>query len=331
MVGQKPNYDLILFGLQALEKIGILDIKYPIEHGIIKDWDDMEKFWNHTFTTELRVDPSEHNVLLTEVIMNPKVNREKTSQIMFEKFNVPGLYLANSPALSLYSHGKFTGIVVDSGEGVTQIVPIFDNKTLPHSFLKMDFGGRDITNYLIKNLEENGVSFRSSGDKYFTNKYIKEKTCYVALDFEQEKSNYKEIEYEMPDGTIIKVKDQRFRAPEILFHPEMFGKEPGGIGQKCNDSIIKSDIDKRKDLYKNIVLSGGTTLFSGFPERITKEIKNLAQSMKLFVKVIADPVRKYSAWIGGSVLTNLNTFNSEWITKDEYNEYGASIVHQKCI
>ena len=317
-------------GLQAEEKRGILDLKYPIEHGIIQDWNDMEKIWDHTFTTELRVDPSEHNVMITEALMNPKINRVKMSQIMFETFNVPGLYIANSSVLSLYSAGKFTGITVDSGEGVTQFVPIFDGCSLPFSILKMDLSGRSVTKYLIKILEEVGISLTTSFEKEIA-KEIKEKTCYVALDFEQEKTNYQEMEYEMPDGTVIKVKDQRFRAPEILFHPEMIGEEAGGIDQKCYDSINKSAIDLRKDLYQCIILSGGTTMFSGFPERLTKEIKNLApEAMKNNVKVIAVPERKYSVWIGGSILSSISTFNSMWITRDEYNESGASIVHRKC-
>ena len=317
-------------GLQAEEKRGILNLKYPIEHGIVNDWNDMEKIWDHTFTTELRVDPSEHNVMLTEAPMNPKVNREKMAQIMFETFNAPGLYIAIQAVLSLYSAGKFTGIVADSGDGVSHFVPIFDGYSLPHSVLRMDLAGRDVTDYLIKILNEVGVSLTTTAEREIA-KDIKEKTCYVALDFEQEKNNYQEMSYEMPDGTVIKVKDQRFRTPEILFHPEMCGKEAGGIDKKCYDSINKSDIDVRKDLYQCIVLSGGTTMFSGLPERLTKEVKNLApESMKNNVKVIAVPERKYSVWIGGSILSSISTFGCMWITRDEYNESGASIVHRKC-
>ena len=141
----------------------------------------------------------------------------------------------------------------------------------------------------------------------------------------------KEMSYEMPDGTVIKVKDQRFRAPEILFHPEQCGKEPGGVDQKCFDSINKSDIDVRKDLYQCIVLSGGTTMFTGLPERLTKEVKALApESMKNNVKVIAVPERKYSVWIGGSILSSISTFGCMWITREEYNESGPQVVHRKC-
>ena len=316
-------------GLEAEEKRGILNLKYPIEHGIVNDWDDMEMFWEHAFQ-KLIVSPKEHNVMLTEAPMNPKVNREKMAEIMFESFNVPGLYIAIQAVLSLYSAGKFTGIVCDSGDGVTHFVPIFDGYALPHSILRMDLAGRDITDYLIKLLNEVGVSLTTTAEREIARE-IKEKTCYVALDFEEEKWHYKEMSYEMPDGTVIKVKDQRFRVPEILFHPKNCGKEAGGIDQKCYDSINKSDIDVRKDLYQCIVLSGGTTMFSGLPERLTKDVKALApESMKNNVKVIAVPERKYSVWIGGSILSSISTFGSMWITKDEYQESGTSIVHRKC-
>ena len=188
----------------------------------------------------------------------------------------------------------------------------------------MYLGGRDINNYLIKLLYENGISLTTSSERYMA-KDIKEKTCYIALDFEEEKSCYKEMNYEMPDGKVIKVKDQRFRAPEILFYPQMCGKEvvsfninsfseekPDGIDKKCYDSINKSDIEYnvKRDLYQNIILSGGTTLFSGLPERLTKEVKYLVpESMKNNVKVIAAPERKYSIWIGGSILSTISTFD----------------------
>ena len=317
-------------GLQAEEKRGILHLAYPIEHGIVTDWNDMEKIWDHTFTNELRVTPEEHNVMLTEAPINPKHNREKMAQIMFETFNVQGLYIAIQAVLSLYSAGKFTGIVCDSGDGVTHMVPIYDGYSLPHCVLRMDLAGRDITDYLIKILNEVNVSLTTSAEREIA-KDIKEKVCYIALDPETEINEVKEMSYEMPDGTVIKVKDQRFRAPEILFHPEQCGKEPGGVDHKCFESIGKSDIDVRKDLYQCIVLSGGTTMFSGLPERLTKEIKALApESMKNNVKVIAVPERKYSVWIGGSILSSISTFGCMWITREEYNESGPQVVHRKC-
>lgn len=328
MVGsdQKEYY----VGKNADEKRGVLKLSYPIEHGVVEDWDGMEKIWGHCFTNELRCEPSEHKVMLTEAPLNPKENREKMASIMFETFNVQALYIAIQAVLSLYSAGKFTGIVCDSGDGVSHFVPIFDGYSLPHSILRLDLAGRDITRYFQKLLTEIGCSFTTTAEFEIV-KAIKEKLCYVALDFDEEKKNFKEESYELPDGSVITVKDQMFRAPECLFKPENIGKEDKGFGGSCYDSIQKSDIDIRKDLYENIILSGGTSMFRGLPERLEKEVKILApESMKQNVKVIATPERKYAVWIGGSILSSISTFETMWITKEEYDEEGASIVHRKC-
>jgi len=333
MVGSEQKDYFV--GTQAEEKRGILSLKYPIAHGVVEDWDDMEKIWDHTFTNELRVAQEEHNVMLTEAPLNAKNNREKMTQVMFETFNVPGLYVAIQAVLSLYSAGKFTGIVCDSGDGVTHLVPIFDGYALPHSILRINLAGRDLTDYLLKILSERGYHLTSSAEREII-KDVKEKTCYVALDFEEEMAaaksgTSKEMTYEMPDGSVITVGTERFRCPEVLFKPSLIGKEFGGIHDQTYQSINKSDVDVRKDLYQNIVLSGGSTMFAGLPERLTKEVQKLSpQNMSSKVKVIAVPERKYSVWIGGSILSSISTFSCMWITKEEFTEAGPTIVHRKC-
>ncbi|KAG8141140.1 hypothetical protein E2320_006813 [Naja naja] len=266
-MGQKDSY----VGDEAQSKRGILTLKYPIEHGIITNWDDMEK---------------EHPTLLTEAPLNPKANREKMTQIMFETFNVPAMYVAIQAVLSLYASGRTTGIVLDSGDGVTHNVPIYEAE-------------REIV------------------------RDIKEKLCYVALDFENEmataaSSSSLEKSYELPDGQVITIGNERFRCPETLFQPSFIGMESAGIHETTYNSIMKCDIDIRKDLYANNVLSGGTTICShgsGF----------------LYLRnIIAPPERKYSVWIGGSILASLSTFQQMWISKPEYDEAGPSIVHRKC-
>ena len=190
-----------------MQKRGVLRFGHPIEHGIVKNWDDMEKVWHHTLYSELKVSPEEHPILMTEAPLNPKENREKMTQIMFETFNVPCLYVSVQAVLALYSNGRTTGVVLDSGDGVSHTVPIYEGYAIPHAIQRIHLAGRDITSYLQKILDEKGYSFTTNAELEIV-KDIKEKMCYVVPNYEQaikesEISQAQIKSYDLPDGRKI--------------------------------------------------------------------------------------------------------------------------------
>ncbi|KAM6116694.1 actin-1-like [Phoenicopterus ruber ruber] len=325
--GHKEYY----IGEEAQSKRGILSLNYPIDHGIVTCWDDMERIWRHVYEYELRIKASERPVLLTEAPLNPLQNREKMTEIMFEGFMVPAMYVAVQATLALYASARITGIVMDSGDGVTHTVPIYEGYCLPHAVSRLDIAGRDITEYFMKLLLESGHTFVSTAEREIV-RDIKEKLCYIALDPIQEmKAKPEEImkEYRLPDSNIIQIGSQLFRAPETLFVPANVGVEAPGVHKMIFNSIMKCDIDVRRNLYGNILLSGGSTLFPGLEERILKEMK-LQVPAGMFVRIVAPPERKYCVWIGASILTCLTSFKQMWVTVSDYRDFGAAVIHRKC-
>jgi actin-related protein len=335
MVGVESKAEYI--GDEAQKMRGVLKLNYPIESGIVKDWDDMEKVWEYCFNNELRCDPSEHNVLLTEAPGNPKANREKMIELMFSTFQVNGAFIAIQAVLSLYANGRTTGLVVDSGDGVTHTVPVFEGFSIPHAVKKNFIAGRVITGYMAKLLTDDGIAEQGGKGAWFQIvAKVKETLSFVSKDFKADEakanasSEFQKV-FELPDGSTINVNLPRFKAPEGMFKPELIkeGSEEPGLIEIAKDSIQECDLDIRTDLYKNVILSGGSTLYEGMPDRIEDEL-NAICPQKDIVNIVAPADRYYSVWCGGSTLCTLSTFAAQWITKDEFEENGAEIVHRKC-
>merc|ERR1712165_588660 len=302
----------------------------------------MMHLWDYTFGPEkMNLDPTECLIMLTEPPMNPLKNREKMLEVMFEKYGFHGAYLAIQAVLTLYAQGLLTGVVVDSGDGVTHICPVYEGFALPHLTRRLDIAGRDITRYLIKLLLLRGYAFNQSAD-FETVRIMKEKLCYIAYNTQVEQQLALETttlveDYQLPDGRHIKVGAERFEAPEALFQPHLLDIEGDGIAELLFNAIQAGDMDIRADLYRHIVLSGGSTMYPGLPSRLEREIKQLylervlkgdtERLSKFKIRIEDPPRRKDMVFIGGAVLADVMKDKEEfWMTKAEYEEKGLNVL-----
>ncbi|KAF6741718.1 actin family [Ephemerocybe angulata] len=306
---------------------GALAFSHPVENGIVKNWEDMERVWDHVFR-EIRASPEEHPVLLTESPLNPKAEREKAAQVMFETYNIPGFYLIPSPQLSLH-FPSVTAVVCELGDTVTHAAPAYEGYSIKHPIQRTEVGGRDVTIHLSNCFAERGYLFTTTSDLDAV-QGIKEKHCYIEADDSSYISpSAGETTYQLPDGQDVILGNERSRAPEVLFQPSIAGKDEAGLHEAIYGAINKCDPELRHVLYRNIVLTGDTALLPGLVQRVQREIAALApDGMK--VKVRPPPFGKYSTWIGGSILASLSTFQDLWVTKQDYGEGGAEVVNRKC-
>ncbi|XP_030854228.1 actin-related protein 2 isoform X3 [Strongylocentrotus purpuratus] len=342
-VGDIEIKDLMV-GDEASQLRSMLEVNYPMENGIVRNWDDMRHVWDYTFgETRLNVNTRECKLLLTEPPMNPTKNRAKMVEVMFETYGFAGVYIAIQAVLTLYAQGLLTGVVVDSGDGVTHICPVYEGFSLPHLTRRLDIAGRDITRHLIKLLLLRGYAFNHSAD-FETVRAMKEKLCYVGYNVEQEQKLSNETtvlveSYSLPDGRQIKVGGERFGAPEALFQPHLINQEGVGISELLFNTIQAADIDTRPEFYKHIVLSGGSTMYPGFPSRLEREIKQLylervlkgdtSKLSKFKLRIEDPPRRKHMVFLGGAVLADImkdkDTF---WISREEYEEKGLKCLEK---
>lgn len=335
----------IMVGDEAAAVRFALKINYPIENGIVKDWTDMEHLWKYTFYDKLAITPSTTKLLLTEAPSNPLANRRKTLEILFEKFNFGACHMAIQAMLVLFAQGLYTGVVLDSGDGVSHVVPVYDGFVPPHLIRRLNVAGRHITKYLISLMQLRGYSFNRTAD-FETVREIKEKLCYCAYDLAQERKLANDTtvlieNYTLPDNSVIKIGRERFEATEALFKPELIDVTGEGLSEMVFNMIQKADIDTREKYYNHIVLSGGSTMYPGLPSRIEKDIKDLYLTKvlkgktngmkKIKIGVEAPPRRKHMVFLGASVLGDLMKDKQDefWVTNRVYQERGLDNAIQR--
>ncbi|GMM30882.1 hypothetical protein DAMA08_036270 [Martiniozyma asiatica (nom. inval.)] len=325
-IGEKDQF----VGNEAQKRRGLLKLEYPLHNGTVENWDSLEIIWQEIFKGLSVSNSKEHPVLITEAPLNARKNRKEMVEILFENFNCPAVYVALPPVLSLYATGKTTGVVLDSGDTVTSIVPVYDGFAVPGSLKRMNIAGRNITKVLQRELMKDGYLLNSSGE-FEVVRNLKERLGRVSANSLDLKSSLLHMqtetgkqEFRLPDGKIIHVgANSIHKSTEILFQPQIIGSEEYGIHHQLNDAILKTDVDLRAQLFENIVLAGGSTMYRNFGARVLKELHALDTDVKL--KMYASPGRKTSAFIGGSILASLSTFKNLLITKSQYKEDNSCI------
>lgn len=324
----------IFVGEEAISKGGTLTLKRPIEMGEIKDMDTMELIWKHIFYNELLAETKSHSVIVTEAPFAVYENRKLMAEVLFEHLGVENLYITNTSTLALYANGKTTGVVVDCGFKTTSFVPIYEGFMLNHAVTKVDTGGQDLTEFFCE------LIGRRSGNPKFANptqkamiNELKEKICEVAEDYDSQMKKCMDSKtpevYKLKDGNEIIISGEKYQCPEMLFQPSLALKEHFGLHEQTFKSIQRCDVDIEKDLFQNVVLCGGSSLFMKIKKKFEKELQSLAPTGKT-VKVIAPPERKYSSWLGGSILSSMNNFKQAmFVSKKEFSEQGPNCIYNK--
>lgn len=320
-----------IIGEDALKKMFNMTLSYPMERGNVMKWDEMECLYEYLFIDMLEVDTTETSILLTESPFTSRKSREETAELFFETFGVPSLCLMTQSVLTLYSSGRTTGLVMDSGDSVTHTVPIYEGYMIPHAVNRLNLGGRDVTNYLQRILTEQGLYFNSSAEHHMVGK-LKESLCFVSQDFDSDSKRSNDEEFQtthtLPDGQVLELTKERFRGPEMLFKPMLAGIECPGVADLVMNSFKSCDYTVRNAMYNNVILAGGNTKFRGFQERLQMELNGHEMTFRKF-SVQADEDRQFSAWQGGSIFASLSTFFDVSIMFDEYEDYGSSIIHRR--
>lgn len=293
--------------------------------GLCSDWDALEAHWGALWQEELAVRPQDHAVLLSDLPAPPAGQRARLAELLFEGLSVPALYLSRRPLLSLYSYGRVSGLLLDLGASGTRICPVARGYCLPHAARSQSVGGAAVSAYLRQLLGEGaGPGVGSVLEE------VKRQSCYVSHDFEQELREGSGVtEYQLPDGSTVSLGDERFRCTELLFCPSLGGVAQPGLPALALASLAQVAPQWWEELLANVALAGGTSLLPGLPERVQTELERLAPRGSR-VRVLSGSQRHVSSWLGGSILASLGTFQRLWVSRADYQEHGADVVHQRC-
>jgi actin beta/gamma 1 len=331
-VGNRDNY----IGEEAQAKRGILALRHPIRRGQVTNWDDFEIMFNHVLSNELRcADPA--SIMLTEPIFNSRIQREKMLQLCFETMNAQASYLFPSALLSLYATGQYTGTVLEIGDGLTQVATVMEGFLIQSGCARLNnLAGTDLDEYLLRLMAlHNDIHLDNTAINRELSRDIKQKMCYLATSSENFAALNKEStertmskEYEMVDGKKIKITNEMWQCPEVLFNPRKYlEKDIPGVHQLVVDCIQSCAYDTRKHLYGNIVLSGGTTLTTNFVERFQNEVQKLVPHNSS-IRINASESRKFNPWVGTSILGSMG-HGEFYFTKQAYDENGPAAFHAR--
>ncbi|XP_007951914.1 actin-like protein 9 [Orycteropus afer afer] len=308
-----------------------LTLLQPMRSGILVDWDAAELIWRHLLEHDLGVAPKDHPLLFSDPPFSPATNREKLVEVAFEALRSPAMYVASQSVLSVYAHGRISGLVVDTGHGVTYTVPVFQGYNLPHATERLDLAGIHLTAFLAEVLRGSGLALGQQDLE--TVESIKHRYCYVAPDFLKEQARPEQEcrqELKLPDGRTVTLGKELFQCPELLFSPpEIPGLSPVGVPTMAKQSLHKVVLEARADMAQNVLLCGGSSLFPGFEGRFRAELLR-SLPPEAHVVVAAQPTRNFSVWVGGSILASLRAFQSCWVLREQYEEQGPHIVYRKC-
>jgi actin-related protein len=319
-------------GDDAISKYEIMNFSYPIQRGEVTDWDKFENLIHYLLYSEMKVVPEEVSILITESPRTSRENREKLTEILFETFNVKRLHIANSSMLGLFSYGKTSGLIVDSGFNITSTVPVYEGYPLSHASIRINIGGEDLSKNLLSMIQNNlDETYIDTKGRILADD-IKEKLGYLLLN-PDDGDDVKDVTYELPDGKKIALSKELYKANEILFSPnEENEKEKGLLSIKSMviDSINKCDNEIKNDIKENICLTGGTTLLKNFPEKLKNELSESSEGANF--NLSAEQERLFSTWIGGSIVSSLDNFQFMWVNKKEYTDNGKNllVIDSKC-